>query len=581
MIRHSPSITKDLLVLRAGKFTVGYQNGFIRRIHYGEIEVIRSIYVALRDQNWGTYEHVIENEHVNDHHDHFNITYTCYYESGGQKIFQWNVEINGNVDGLVTFEVQGEALTDVLKNRAGICVLHPIKHTAGYPCEMLQADGSRIKKTFPVDISAENPFKNLAGFRWRCHHDWYVLHFEGDIFETEDQRNWSDASYKTFCTPLDKPFPVLLKAGVKVHQKVMFQSDSELLDIPAMGNKQIEIVALEKKSPLPAIGIAASTEIQFFSSEMTTALSSLQLSHYRIEVQPSQLEWKQKFALANENAIALKLPLEIALHISDPKDLDNFYIAVKELNVTVKHIILLSVDKAATDQSLIKKTEALRKVFPLAKIGAGTDHNYRELNCNLFDGRSLDFISYSIDPQEHATDDLTIIENIAAQGDSVNSARSLYGENKPIHISSLTLKKRFNPAATISKDRILTNEEKADPRQQTTFAAAFTLGSIKTLSQALANSVTLYQTVGSQGILSVTGERYPVYEILSEILSDSQVQVVHTVSSRPLHCDALLLQSNNAYKILMANFTASSQQVVFRKDEYVLKPHEIRVETIR
>ena len=52
-------------------------------------------------------------------------------------------------------------------------------------------------------ISAENPFKDLTAFRWRCHNDWYILHYEGDIFETEDQRNWSDASYKTFCTPLE------------------------------------------------------------------------------------------------------------------------------------------------------------------------------------------------------------------------------------------------------------------------------------------------------------------------------------------------------------------------------------------
>ena len=580
MISHPPLTTNDLLVLRAAKFTVGYQNGSIRRIQYGEIEVIRNIYVALRDQNWRTYEHIIDNENIDDQQDHFNITYTSYYESRGEKIFRWNVEINGSADGVISFEVHGETLTDVLKNRAGICVLHPIKYTAGYPCEMLHADGSRIKKTFPINISAENPFKNLSGFRWRCHYDWYELQFEGDIFETEDQRNWSDASYKTFCTPLDKPFPVLLKAGEKVYQKVVFKAESELLEIPGVANKQIEIVALEKRSALPAIGIAASTEVQFLSPQMTAALSSLQLSHYRIEVQPSELEWKQKFALATENAAALKLTLEIALHISDPKELDNFYIAAKELDLTVKHILLLSVDKPATDQSLIKKVDSLRKVFPSAKIGAGTDHNYRELNCNLFDGRTLDFISYSIDPQEHATDDLTIIENIATQQYSIESARHLYGGNKPIHISSLTLKKRFNPAATVSKDRILSNEEKADPRQQTIFAAAFTLGSIKTLSQASATSVTFYQTVGAQGILSVTGEKYPVYNILAEILSDPTTEVVHTVSSRPLHCDALLLQANNVYKILIVNYTGTSQQVVFRKDEYVLKPYEIRVETI-
>ena len=29
-----------------------------------------------------------------------------------------------------------------------------------------------------------------------------VIRFEGDLFEMEDQRNWTDASYKTYSTPL-------------------------------------------------------------------------------------------------------------------------------------------------------------------------------------------------------------------------------------------------------------------------------------------------------------------------------------------------------------------------------------------
>jgi hypothetical protein len=48
----------------------------------------------------------------------------------------------------------------------------------------------------------------------------YQLDFEGDVFQTEDQRNWGDASYKTFCTPLSLPFPVQLQKGDTVWQRV-------------------------------------------------------------------------------------------------------------------------------------------------------------------------------------------------------------------------------------------------------------------------------------------------------------------------------------------------------------------------
>ena len=36
---------------------------------------------------------------------------------------------------------------------------------------------------------------------------WANVAFDGDIFEMEDQRNWTDASYKIYSTPLRLPFP--------------------------------------------------------------------------------------------------------------------------------------------------------------------------------------------------------------------------------------------------------------------------------------------------------------------------------------------------------------------------------------
>jgi len=570
---------KDLHVLKAGVFSVGYQNGFIRHIRYGDVEIIRSIYMALRDQNWFTYEHTIENESIDEHQDHFEIQYDCFYEAKQLKIFKWKVKIKGTADSVITFEIDGEALADVLKNRAGICVLHPIKYTAGNPCELIQPGGIQIKKTFPQMISAENPFINLTGFRWQCQNDWYILHYEGDIFETEDQRNWSDASYKTFCTPLSKPFPVQLRRGDKVHQKVIFKSETGLLSTPFQNDKPIEIVVLEKKSPLPPIGLSASTEVQTLTDDVIQLLQQLKLNHYRVEAEPSLPGWLEKFKIDCNNAKALKLPLEIGLHVTDVKEMKIFYSSVLELNPVVAQIILLSVGRAATAQGVIDEAATLRKYFPGVKIGAGTDYNYRELNCNQFDATNLDFVSFSIDPQEHATDDLTIIENIATQTDMVQSARGLYGKSKGVHISSLTLKKRFNPAATVSKDRIISAEQRSDPRQKTSFTAAYTLGSIKTLAQADANSITFFQTVGNQGILSNSGEKYPVFAVLSEILSDRS-EVIHTHSNQPLEADALLLQSNSTSKLILVNYTGATKDVAFRAALYTLQPNEIRVENI-
>ena len=38
---------------------------------------------------------------------------------------------------------------------------------------------------------------------------------EGDAFEMEDQRNWADASFKTYVRPLSKPRPYVIAKGRK------------------------------------------------------------------------------------------------------------------------------------------------------------------------------------------------------------------------------------------------------------------------------------------------------------------------------------------------------------------------------
>ncbi len=43
---------------------------------------------------------------------------------------------------------------------------------------------------------------------------------EGDAFETEDQRNWSDASYKTYVRPLSKPRPYMMAKGTTDSQRI-------------------------------------------------------------------------------------------------------------------------------------------------------------------------------------------------------------------------------------------------------------------------------------------------------------------------------------------------------------------------
>lgn len=120
--------------------------------------------------------------------------------------------------------MEGEALTSFMKNRIGICVLHPVKECADRPVELRQPEGTKYAGSFPELISPHQPFKNIATMKWELEGGTEAnLAFSGDIFEAEDHRNWTDCSYKIYGTPLELPFPVAVSKGEKLYQQVNLQ----------------------------------------------------------------------------------------------------------------------------------------------------------------------------------------------------------------------------------------------------------------------------------------------------------------------------------------------------------------------
>ena len=117
--------------------------------------------------------------------------------------------------------MDGAARSTFLRNRIGFCVLHPIRECAGARCRLALADGTTRDAAFPRLVAGRNPFVELVGLSHEVTPGvWADLRFEGDVFETEDQRNWIDGSFKTFCTPLRLPFPVEIASGTRVRQAV-------------------------------------------------------------------------------------------------------------------------------------------------------------------------------------------------------------------------------------------------------------------------------------------------------------------------------------------------------------------------
>ncbi len=501
-------------ILQSGPFQVLYQNGFLRQIRYQETEVVRMIYFALRDHNWGTFGQKIIDENIDNQGDSFVISYTCRHPNETEEpVFEWKATIEGSKDGTITFEINGVALQAVRRNRAGFCILHPIHGTTEQPVTIFHDDDSKTVAHFPRFIAAQDPFLNIRAMQWQAANGGgYRFDFEGDIFQTEDQRNWGDASYKTFCTPLSLPFPVQLQPGDTVWQRVVLR----LISLPAASSlpgPDDDAVPIPKKIDL---GIAASSESDKLSQPAIEALQSLHLSHYRIDLHLSATDWITHFSNHCENAALLGLPLEIALFsVGDfEKQLADFIGVCRQNRLNVKHLLLFSPQGLVTPQPLIDIIPALKEQLPSVKIGIGTDYNFTELNRHRFEAGEADFVSCSFDPQEHASDDLSLMENTETVQYLIESAENLYG--KPVHLSFVSLRRRANPYATNPADFLLPIEKQQDKRQKATFAKEWAQAVLQHLSQTRVVSVTMFRTVGELGLMNVEGEKYPVFEALAD-----------------------------------------------------------------
>jgi hypothetical protein len=202
---------------------------------------------------------------------------------------------------------------------------------------------------------------------------------------------------------------------------------------------------------LPQIGIGhSSTGVPLAPGEVST-LKPAGFDHYRIDLHLYASQWKEFADSASADAIKLGLPVECALFF-DGDAVNQAVDFLKWVSKSDSEIILICIfDKTApVTSSLLAETviPLFRNTFPHIAICCGTNANFAQLNRNRPGSGKNDCICYSIHPQEHASDNATLVENLKAQEYTVNSA-GLFANGKGIWISRL-ISRRFNVIQAIS-----------------------------------------------------------------------------------------------------------------------------------
>ncbi|WPP50950.1 hypothetical protein [Catalinimonas niigatensis] len=562
--------------LKAGPLICRYEVGYLRYIKAGNTELLRMIYPAVRDHNWATITPQISNEQIVQEEDHFDIHYDCVYQEG-EIDFRAHYHLQGDREGNIQFEMQGEAMRTFLKNRIGFNVLHP-PQVAGLSCRVQHMKGEDEKGVFPRYISPHQPFMNMKGIVWKMEGIQTSLKFEGDIFEMEDQRNWTDASFKTYSTPLGLPFPVRVQKGDKIHQSVRLSVENAKTQ-KHVAAKHLVISLGKERYPLPDIGIGQSSDIAIITEEDLKLLKAIRFSHYRVDLKLSEEKPAQAWKRAVQEAHQLNLPLELALHFNDDHledELERFGSWIEKDRPAIKQLMIFStVQKSTSTKVLQKVLPALRKLLPKALIGAGTDCFFTELNRERLPTNGLDFLSYSLNPQVHQFDNQSLVETLQAQAFTLDSAKQ-FSEGLPVHISPVTLKMRFNPNATGPEAETHPDQlpSQVDTRQMSLFGAGWTLGSLKYLTNSDLNAITYFETLGRRGLMQGANEPilpqkfrvkkgivYPMYWVFYWLLQDKKVEVIRTRSSDPLQVEGLAWTAKGRQMMMLANMQPETEEI--------------------
>jgi hypothetical protein len=220
----------------------------------------------------------------------------------------------------------------------------------------------------------------------------------------------------------------------------------------------------------------------------------------------------------------------------------------------------------------------LREQAPNALFAGGTNANFCELNRFRPAGSPQDGIVYSINPQIHAFDELSLAENIAGQAETVRTAHT-YSDGRPVIVSPVTFKQRFNAVAAGEQPEPVSGvlPPQVDPRQMSLFGAGWTVGSLHRLIESGVAAATYFETTGWRGVIqgdepppipeqfpARAGMIFPLYHVFADLADWKNGQLIPSQSSDPLAVETLAVIDESRLHLLVANLTPHPQTVSMR-----------------
>src|SRR5215217_3021494 len=554
--------------LRAGPLTAVLEGGDLRYVKLGADTVVLRLYAAIRDRNWDTIEPRFLSYELDREDDRFSVRFVAE-NVANDVAFEWQGLITGTPDGVITATMDGVARKTFLKNRIGWCVLHPMT-LAGVHATVETPDGT-VEGSFPDLISPHQPFIDMQSIAHVTTSGEIVIRFEGDLWEMEDQRNWTDASYKTYSTPLRLPYPIEIHEGDRVWQRVSIEARGGDAAVTVPGGPVRVTVDPSRGRTIPPIGLGVASHGALLSEEDITLLRALQPAHLHLTLDLTESGWRESLARVTTEVGALNATLAIeAIAGADGAELRDLAEALSRSKVHLARLLVFADGEMVTDETVLTAArEAFANAGVETLVGGGTRAYFTELNRATLPLEAMDVVSYTLSPQVHAFDNSSMTETLAAQFETVRSARAIVGD-RPLVVGPITLRPPFNPNATGPDPEPVPGElpSSVDNRQPTLFAAGWLAGSVNALGNAGVDALTYFETTGWRGLIerrdhplrvgkfhSWPGMVFPIYHVLADVADFQAGQIMPVTLSDGLRVQALALRDGGRVRVILANMT--------------------------
>ena len=575
--------------LEAGRLSCVLDGADVRDLRVGRQRVLTRLYIAVRDESWNTIPFRCTQRALDADGQHFKVQLECAVEQPPISA-EWDVTVAGHADGEFSYALRGQTLSNFRYAKLGLNLHHPLPENigarylarrganvvAGTVTSLIEPQffiGGKLTGMFmPYD---ELALQSAAG-------DEVVFRFYGDEFEMQDHRNWTDYNLKSYGTPLEVPLPLTAEPGQAIDQSVIVNlrgARGLREEMASSAGVHADNVAVDRSrvAQLPRTGSEFPGEMANLGRPAADLVKALALDYVRVDLDLTSGDGMVACAAKARQVGEWGRPLELVLVVSagapQPEELARLGRWLEAVGPQLERVVVLEAPRGfyvGRTTSPGDKVRAYRQVVadqcgPVALVSA-TEQYFADLNRSWPELAGVDGVGYTVCPQVHAGDDISIMENSWGQADTVLTARARSG-GRPVHVTSVAMIGKFGPYPAGVPD-VAVLSAYGDPRQHQLFGAAWTVSSLRQLVDAEAASATYFELVGERGLVrtdaggdEAASVAVPVYRVLEAVLAWHGGSVVRVGNIVGADLVGLGAEWPDRSELLVANLGSTERQV--------------------